>query len=74
MPFERFVSAIDQNILTLTEEFVNRVILGENDKELSDIRSLWVIDDSRIGRSTEVLRHEGTIDFHVTEHQFRKQK
>lgn len=28
MPFDRFVAAIDQNILALTEEFVTRVILG----------------------------------------------
>lgn len=28
MPFDRFVNAIDQNILKLTEEFVSRVILG----------------------------------------------
>ena len=29
MPFDRFVAAIDQNILNLTEEFVTRVILGK---------------------------------------------
>lgn len=74
MPFERFVSAIDQNILTLTEEFVNRVILGEKNPELCDIRSRLLIDNSRIGWSTEILRHERTINIHVTEHQFRKQK
>ena len=28
MPFDRFVTAVDQNILTLTEEFVSRIILG----------------------------------------------
>ena len=28
MPFDRFVSSIDHNILTLTEEFVSRIILG----------------------------------------------
>ncbi|CAF3700955.1 unnamed protein product, partial [Rotaria sordida] len=31
MPFDRFVAAIDQNILTLTEEFVSRVILELDD-------------------------------------------
>ena len=30
MPFDRFVAAIDQNILNLTEEFVTRVILGRS--------------------------------------------
>ena len=29
MPFDRFVTAIDQDILNLTEEFVTRVILGK---------------------------------------------
>jgi len=28
MPFDRFVAAIDQNILALTEDFVKRVIEG----------------------------------------------
>ena len=28
MSFDRFVDAIDQNILILTEEFVSRIILG----------------------------------------------
>ncbi len=28
MPFDRFVAAIDQNILTLTQEFVQEVIRG----------------------------------------------
>jgi hypothetical protein len=28
MPFDRFVAAIDQNILTLTQEFVQQVISG----------------------------------------------
>ncbi|CAF3368577.1 unnamed protein product [Rotaria sp. Silwood1] len=31
MPFDRFVAAIDQNILTLTEEFVSKVILELDD-------------------------------------------
>jgi hypothetical protein len=30
MPFDRFVAAIDQNILTLTHEFVQQVISGWN--------------------------------------------
>ncbi|CAF5196524.1 unnamed protein product, partial [Rotaria magnacalcarata] len=35
MPFDRFVSAIDQNILILTEEFVTRVILELDDEPKS---------------------------------------
>jgi hypothetical protein len=28
MPFDRFIAAIDQNILTLTQDFVQKVIEG----------------------------------------------
>jgi hypothetical protein len=35
MPFDRFVAAIDQNILTLTQEFVQQVISG---KKIEDIK------------------------------------
>ncbi|CAF3178993.1 unnamed protein product [Rotaria socialis] len=35
MPFDRFVAAIDQNILILTEEFVTRIILELDDEPKS---------------------------------------
>lgn len=46
MPFDRFVTAIDQNILTLTEEFVTRIIFGKKTRTPARAnRSIVELDD-----------------------------
>ena len=64
MPFDRFVMAIDQNILTLTEEFVKRVILGRRTPRTS--LENYSIFAFRIRQRSEILHHQRATNSYVT--------
>lgn len=70
MPFDRFVMAIDQNILTLTEEFVKRVILGSR-RTPSSLENQSTLA-FRTRQRSEILHYQRTTNSYVTKQKLGK--